>query len=286
VAIDDLRPAAPQEQQAPPPGWYPDPEGPGRRHWDGSAWGESAKPVGEPAKLHEAFVMDARARAAKLLGSLCAVGLFAGLVGGVATLHEKSIFDLASSSTEVFKPGFGYLIGPALIALVLPRLRRGPAGSVSYRRWYRARLVIAALLWAAGLVVLIAGVADLEDAYEIKTGTYVAGSLIAVGLLSTLTLWPAGLRVVLVDKAGNIPEQPSAPPSNAPPAPAVPPAATSPPAPSTTPAPAPGATPGPPAPSPPAGWYKDPQHEARFRYWEGREWTSYTTGGPPPATEC
>ncbi|MFZ5851437.1 MAG: DUF2510 domain-containing protein, partial [Actinomycetota bacterium] len=39
-------------EEATAPGWYPDPRAPGRvRYWDGSAWTELARPVGDRALL-------------------------------------------------------------------------------------------------------------------------------------------------------------------------------------------------------------------------------------------
>jgi hypothetical protein len=32
----------------------------------------------------------------------------------------------------------------------------------------------------------------------------------------------------------------------------------------------------PPPPLPPAGWYADPHHLARLRYWDGTQWTDHT----------
>lgn len=41
-------PAAPAA--GPPPGWYPDPSGPGHRYWDGAGWTPWNQPPGFPAQ--------------------------------------------------------------------------------------------------------------------------------------------------------------------------------------------------------------------------------------------
>ena len=61
--------------------------------------------------------------------------------------------------------------------------------------------MLAALLWLAGLAILIAKVSAL-DGYTIEAGTYVTASLLVVGLLATLAMWPAGLRIVKIDRNG------------------------------------------------------------------------------------
>jgi hypothetical protein len=68
------------------------------------------------------------------------------------------------------------------------------------------------------------------------------------------------------------------PPAGGPPPGAAPPAPSSPAAPAP-PAPSSPAAPAPPAQSagPPAGWYPDPQGQARLRYWDGATWTEQTS---------
>jgi hypothetical protein len=41
--------------------------------------------------------------------------------------------------------------------------------------------------------------------------------------------------------------------------------------------PAPPQAPPPSAPAQPAGWYEDPQRQARLRYWDGTSWTQHTS---------
>ena len=45
--------------------------------------------------------------------------------------------------------------------------------------------MIAALLWLAGLLALLARVLDLDASYSPEAGFYVAGGLMLLGLLST-----------------------------------------------------------------------------------------------------
>ena len=232
------------------------------------------------ADIREAFILDARVLAARFIGSLAVVGTFMGLIGGVATLNEKSIFDLASSTFQVYKPGWGYLAGPLLIAALWPRQRKAGSVSFAYAHHYRPRIAIAAALWIVGMIVLAVSVGGLSEAYTIETGTYVAAGLLTVGLLATLAMWPSGLRLVHVDQAGQFQERVTAPGPVAPPS--APPTAAAPSAPPSAPptAAAPSAPPSP----PPAGiapnWYEDPLGEGQYRYWDGQKWTSYTTGEP------
>ena len=173
-------------------------------------------PAAPPPKLREAYVADARIRVAGALGRISAFLLFAGFVGSIATWgKQNSIFEMASTHTETYRPGLGYIAGPLLILLVLPivrgRLRFAP------RRLYRARVVSAALLFVAGLVVLAVNLGQLDPGYQTRPGTYIAASLLVIGLLATVAMWPAGLDVIRVDKSGNV--------EGAPPPPAPPPVA-------------------------------------------------------------
>jgi hypothetical protein len=52
---------------------------------------------------------------------------------------------------------------------------------------------IALPLWVAGLAALLAHLAGLNDEYTLQTGAYVAPTLLVVGLLATVAMWPAGL---------------------------------------------------------------------------------------------
>lgn len=155
----------------------------------------------ETVQLREAYLPNRRVRLASDVAALCAAGLLIGLLGsGLSWWGRSALFDLADNSLQVVKMGTGYFVGPMLILVTLP-LVFGRARQVALKRWYRARLVLAAVLWAVGLVVLIAKVSDLEG-FTIKAGTYVTGGLLVVGLLATLAMWPLGVPTVKVDRKG------------------------------------------------------------------------------------
>jgi quinol-cytochrome oxidoreductase complex cytochrome b subunit len=142
-------------------------------------------------------------RLASDVAGLCAVALIIGLLGSGLTWWGRSeLFDLASNSREAVKMGLGYLAGPVLILITLP-LVLGRSRQLALRRYFRARLALAALLWAIGLGVLAAKVTGLEG-YEVEAGTYVAAGLLALGFFSTLAMWPARLEVVRVDRNGMV----------------------------------------------------------------------------------
>ena len=152
--------------------------------------------------LREAYVPNRRVRLGSDVAAICVVGLLIGLLGSGFTWWDRSaLFDLADNSLQVVKLGLGYLAGPILILIATP-LVFGRGRQVALTRLFKPRLVLAALLWAAGLVILIAKVSAL-DGYTIKAGTYVTGGLLLVGLISTLAMWPAGLAVVKIDRKGN-----------------------------------------------------------------------------------
>jgi hypothetical protein len=156
-------------------------------------------------QLRDAYVPNRRVRLASDVAGLCAVALLIGLLGSGLTWWGRSdLFDLASNSRQAVKMGLGYLAGPVLILVALP-LVLGRARQLALKRYYRARLLLAAVLWAAGLVLLVAKVSGL-DGYDVKAGTYVAAGLLALGLTSTLAMWPHGLPVVRVDRNGLVRE--------------------------------------------------------------------------------
>lgn len=153
-------------------------------------------------QLREAYLPNRRVRLASDVAAVCVAGLLIGLLGSGLTWWDRSeLFDLASNSLQVVKLGLGYLAGPLLILATTP-LVFGRARQVALKHRFKLRLALAALLWLAGLVILIAKVSAL-DGYTIEAGTYVTGALLIVGLLSTLAMWPAGLPVVKIDRNGS-----------------------------------------------------------------------------------
>jgi hypothetical protein len=157
-------------------------------------------------QLRDAYVPSRRVRLASDVAGICAALLLVGLIGTAFTWWGRSaLFDLASNSREAIKIDTGFLVGPALILVALP-LVIGRARQVALKRLFRARLLIAALLWVAGLVILVAKVADLDSTYSVEAGTYVSAGLMLLGLTATLAMWPSGLRVVQVDGKGLVRE--------------------------------------------------------------------------------
>jgi len=164
-------------------------------------------------QLRDAYRPNRRVRLASDLATVCAVAILVGLLGTGFTWWERSaLFDLASNSLGVVKLDTGYLAGPLAILIALP-LVFGRARQVALKRWFKERLVLAALLWIAGIVVLLAKVSGL-DGYTLEAGTYVTGALLAIGLLSTLAMWPSGLEQVRVDRSGLVRDEPAAPASS------------------------------------------------------------------------
>lgn len=162
----------------------------------------------EPNKgqLRDAYVPSRRVRFASDVAGLCAVLLLIGLVGAAFSWWGRSdLFDLASNEREAVKMDIGFLAGPVLILIALP-LVIGRARQVALTQWFRARLLLASLLWVAGLVILVAKVNGLDSSYSVEAGTYVSAGLMAVGLLATLAMWPVGLATVRVDRNGLVRE--------------------------------------------------------------------------------
>jgi hypothetical protein len=162
----------------------------------------ATEPKAKPGQLRDAFLPNRRVRLASDVASACALGILAGLLATAFTWDERiPLFELASSPLETIKLGMGYLIGPLLILVSLP-LVLGRSRQVALRRRFRTRLALAALLWVAGLMVLVSKVRGLDDAFAITAGTYVTATFLVVGLVATLAMWPTGLRVVKVDRSG------------------------------------------------------------------------------------
>lgn len=158
------------------------------------------------AQLRDAYVPNRRVRLASDVAGICAGLLLVGLLGTALTWWGRSaLFDLASTSHGTVKIGGGFLVGPALILITLP-LVLGRARQVALTRYFKTRLVAAALLWAAGLVVLLARIAGLDSSYDLEAGAYVSAGLILLGLVSTLAMWPGDLPVVQVNRKGTVRE--------------------------------------------------------------------------------
>lgn len=160
----------------------------------------------QAGQLREAYVPNRRVRVASDVTCLCAALLLAGLLGAAFTWWGRSaLFDLAANSRETVKIDPGFLVGPALILIALP-LVLGRRRQLALKQFFRARLVIAALLWAAGLVALTAKVSGLDSSYDVEAGTYVSAALMALGLVSTLAMWPSDLPVARVNGKGAVRE--------------------------------------------------------------------------------
>lgn len=167
----------------------------------GDATGEREAPA---AKVSEVYLASARVFAAALVAQLCAAACFVGVLGTIFTWSEHSaLFDFANGPHGTSKPELGFLFGPALILIVLPLVRRGRP-RVAYTRHYRARVAAAAALWLAGLALLVSHLLGLDAEYTLQAGAYVALALLAIGLLATLAMWPAGLRTGLLDRRGTV----------------------------------------------------------------------------------
>jgi hypothetical protein len=162
-----------------------------------------AEPRARPSQLRDAYLPNRRVRLASDVASGCILVLLIGLLASGFTWDDRAaLFDLAASELQVVKLGLGYLAGPVLILICLP-LIFGRARQVALKRLFRTRILLAAALWIAGLLILIAKVSDLEG-YTIQAGAYVTGGTLIVGLLATLFMWPAGLSVVKIDRSGAV----------------------------------------------------------------------------------
>lgn len=154
-------------------------------------------------QLRDAYVPSRRVWIASDVASICAAGLLIGLIGSGLTWFDRSaLFDLAENSLGTVKIGLGFLAGPVAILFALP-LVLGRPGQIALARLYRTRIVVAAALWVAGLVILVSKVSGL-DGYTVKAGTYVSAGFLVVGLLATLAMWPHGLEVVAVNRKGMV----------------------------------------------------------------------------------
>lgn len=153
-------------------------------------------------QLRDAYAPNRRVRLASDVAGICAVLVLVGMLGTAFTWWGRSaVFDLASNELETVKIDTGFLVGPVLILVTLP-LVIGRKRQVALTRWFRARLLLAALLWVAGLVILVAKVSGLDSSYSLEAGTYVSGGIMLLGLAATLAMWPGDLPVVQVDRNG------------------------------------------------------------------------------------
>lgn len=160
----------------------------------------------QEGQLREAYAPNRRVRLASDLAGISAALLLVGLLGTAFTWWGRSdLFDLAGNEREAIKIGIGFLVGPVLILVTLP-LVIGQARQVVLKRLFRMRLLAAAILWVAGLMLLTARVAGLDSSYSLEAGTYVSGGLMLLGLVGTLAMWPADLPVVQVDRNGLVRE--------------------------------------------------------------------------------
>ncbi len=158
------------------------------------------------SQLRDAYVPSDRVRLASDVAGLCAVLLLVGLLGAAFTWWGRSdLFDLASNSLQAVKIDTGFLIGPALILVTLP-LVVGRSRQLALTRYFRTRLIVAALLWLAGFGALVARVLTLDGSYTPEAGFYVAGGLMLLGFFSTLAMWPGDLPVVKIDRNGAVRE--------------------------------------------------------------------------------
>ena len=154
-------------------------------------------------ELRDAYLASRRVWVGSNVASLCAAGLLIGLIGSGLTWFDRSaLFDLAQNSLGTVKIGLGFLAGPVAILFAMPFVLARP-GQTALTRLYRTRILVAAALWVAGLVILVAKVSGL-DGYTVTAGTYVATGLLLVGLGATLAMWPTGLEVVAVNPKGVI----------------------------------------------------------------------------------
>jgi hypothetical protein len=164
-------------------------------------------------KVRDAYLAGSRLRIAGIVARMAASLLFAGFLGSLFTWgKEHSVFEMASNGAETARPGVGYVVGPLLIVLLVPLVRRMPlakAGEdpwVAYRSAFRVRIAIVTLLYFAGIVALAVSLVQLDPSYAIKAGTYAAAALLSVGLVAALAMWPAGLPTIRVDKGGRVPD--------------------------------------------------------------------------------
>jgi hypothetical protein len=154
-------------------------------------------------ELRDAYVASGRVWIASQIVSVCAGGLMIGLLGAGLTWFDRSaLFDLAQSPLGTVKIGLGFLAGPVAILFALPLVLARPR-QTALTRLYRTRILVAAALWVAGLVILVSKVSDL-DGYTVTAGTYVSAALLVVGLSATLAMWPSGLEIVAINRKGVI----------------------------------------------------------------------------------
>jgi hypothetical protein len=156
--------------------------------------------------LRDAYVPNRRVRLASDVAGICAALLLIGLLGTAFTWWGRSdLFDLASNSREAIKIDTGFLVGPLMVLVALP-LVLGRSRQVALTRLFRARLVVASVLWLIGLALLLGRVASLDSSYDLEAGFYVSAGLIVLGLVSTVAMWPHHLPVVRVDRKGMVRE--------------------------------------------------------------------------------
>ena len=71
-----------------PAGWYPNPEGPGNRYWDGGQWTDNYAPAPEKPKKQRTVL---KVVLGILIASFLLIGGCVALIGGAANEADKSI---------------------------------------------------------------------------------------------------------------------------------------------------------------------------------------------------
>jgi len=111
-----------------------------------------------------------------------------------------------SKLRDAFVPNRRVRLASDVAGLCALPLLLGRRRQLALREHFRTRLVIAALLWLAGLIALLARMAALDSSYSPEAGFYVSGGLMLLGLVSTLAMWPGDLPVVKIDRNGTVRE--------------------------------------------------------------------------------
>ncbi len=88
------------QTSAPPPGWYPDPGGPGLRWWHGSGWGEQAMLPPGP-RLPDRPLADPVTRLlARIIDGVLQLAVILPLIAGLAFLLLRPLFATGQMSGQ------------------------------------------------------------------------------------------------------------------------------------------------------------------------------------------